>query len=77
MCEIASPLKIKRNMKSHILTKPKDLPESRESWPDKRKGEFLLKNLTDALKYLSKSREIWLEERKDEASSSLTVVRVI
>ena len=30
MCEIASLLKIKRKMKSHILTKPKDLPESRK-----------------------------------------------
>ena len=31
MHEIASPLKIKRKMKAHIPTRPKDLPESRES----------------------------------------------
>ena len=31
MCDIASPLKIKRKMKAHILTRPKDLPKSRES----------------------------------------------
>ena len=33
MREIASLLKIRRNMKSHIPTRPKDLPESRESRP--------------------------------------------
>ena len=31
MREIASPLNIKRKMKSHILTRPKYLPKSRES----------------------------------------------
>ena len=31
MRDIASPLKIKRKMKEHIPTRPKDLPELRET----------------------------------------------
>ena len=77
MREIESLLKIKRKMKPHIPTRPKDLPESRESWPDERKGEVLSENSTDALKYLSESSEIQIEERKDEASSSLSMAGVI
>ena len=41
MRDIASPLKIKRKMKAHILTRPKDLLESREIQPVERKGEVL------------------------------------
>ena len=44
-------------MKAHILTRPKDLPESRENRPVERKGEVLLENLTEAPKDLSESRE--------------------
>ena len=64
-------------MKSHTPTKPKDLPDSRESQPDKRKGEVLSEKSTDAPKDLSESRESRPEERKDEASSSLSVARVV
>jgi hypothetical protein len=77
MCNIASPLKIKRKMKAHILTRSKYLPESRESQPVERKGEVLSKNSTDTPKDLSKSRESWPEERKDEASSSSSMVGVV
>ena len=77
MHEIASPLKIKRKMKSHILTRPKDLPKSRESQLDERKGEVLSKNSIDAPKDISKLRESRPEERKDEASLSSSVVGVI
>ena len=69
MREIASPLNIKRKMKAHIPTRPKDLPESRESWPVERKGEVLSENLTNMPKDLSESRESQPEERKDESSS--------
>ena len=64
MHEIASSLKIKRKTKSHIPTRPKDLPESRESRPVQRKGEVLSKNSTKAPKGLSESRESQLEEGK-------------
>ena len=47
MCEIASPLKLKRKTKSHILTRPKYLPESREIQPHERKGEVMSDNLID------------------------------
>ena len=57
MHEIASPLKIKRKMKSHILTRPKDLPESRECQTVERKGEVLLEKSTNAPKDLSELRE--------------------
>ena len=57
MHEIASSLKIKRKMKSHIPTRPKDLLESRESRPVERKGEVLWENSTDVPKDLSESRE--------------------
>ena len=77
MHDIASPLKIKRKMKPPILTRPKDLLESRESQRVERKGEVLSKNSTEAPKDLSESREIQSEERKDDASSSLSVVVVI
>ena len=75
--EIASPLKSKRKMKSHDLTRPKDLPESRESQTDERKGEALSEDSTIMPKYLSESRESHPKEREDEASSSSSVVRVI
>ena len=77
MCNIASPLKIKRKMKSHISTRPKDLPEWRESQPVERKGEVMSKNSTDVPKDLFESRESRLEERKDEASSSSSTVGVV
>ena len=64
-------------MKSHILTRPKDLLESRESRQVERKGEVLLENLTDAPKDLFESRESQLEERKDEALLSSSVIEVI
>ena len=77
MCEITSPLKIKRKMKPHIPTRPKYLPESREIQPIERKGEVILENSTDAPKNLFESGEIQPEERKDEALSSLSIVRVV
>lgn len=77
MREIASPLKIKRKMKAHIPTRPKELPESRESWPVERKGEVMSENSTEAPWDPSESRESQLEERKDEASSSSSAVRVV
>ena len=55
--EIASPLKIKRKMKSHIWTRPKDLPELRESRPIERKGEVQSENSIDAPRDLSELRE--------------------
>ena len=39
MRELTSPLRIKRKMKPPVPTRPKDLPESRESRPEERKGE--------------------------------------
>ena len=57
MRDIASPLRIKRKMKPLVPTRPKDLPESRESQPVERKGEVLLENSIEAPKGLSKSRE--------------------
>ena len=77
MREISSPLKIKRKMKEHIPTRPKDIHELRESRLVERKGEVLLENSIDAPKYLSESRESPLEEIKDEASSSSSMVRVV
>ena len=77
MREISSPLETKRKLKSHISTRPKDLPELRESRPDERKGEALSENSIDAPKDLFESRESQLEERKDEASSSSSAVRVV
>ena len=64
-------------MKAHIPTRPKDLPESRESRPVERKGELLLENSIDAPKDLSELREHQPEERKDEASSSSFMIRVV
>ena len=58
MCDIASPLKIKRKMKEHIPNRPKDLFESRESRPVERKGEVLSENCINVPKDLSGSREI-------------------
>ena len=77
MSEIASPLKMKRKMKSHISARPKDLPKSMKSWPDERKGEVLSENLTDVPKDLSELRESWPKETKDDASSSSSAVGVI
>ena len=77
MRDIASSLKIKRKMKAHIPTRPKDQPESRKSRPVERKGEVMSENSTNAPKCLSKSRESRPEERKDEASSSLPTIGVI
>ena len=77
MCEIASLLKIKRNIKTHIPTRTKDLLESRESQPVERKGEILLENSTDVSKDLSELRESRPEERKVEASSSSSAARVV
>ena len=77
MHEIASPLKIKRKMKSHILTRTKDLPKSRKSRRVERKGEVLSDNSTKAPKDLSESRESRPEERKDEALSSSSTVGVV
>ena len=77
MRDIASPLRIKRKMKPPVPTRPKDLPESRESRPIERKGEVLSENLNEAPQGLSKSRESRPEERKDEASSSSSIVRVV
>ena len=57
MRKIASSLKIKKKMKAHISTRPKDLPESREIQLVERKGEVLSKNSTDVPKDLSESRE--------------------
>ena len=87
MRDIASPLKIKRKMKSHILTRQKkdeityldqtkDLPKMRHRLVE-RKGEVLLENSTDAPKVLSESRESQPEERKDEASSSSPAIGVV
>ena len=75
--DIASPLKTKRKLKSHISTRPKYLPESRERRPDERKGEFMLEDSTIVPKDLSELRENRPEERKDEASSSSSIVGVI
>ena len=77
MREVASLLKIKRNIKEHIPTRPKDLFDSMESQPVERKGEVLSENSTNMPKDLSESRESRPEERKYEASSSLSVVRVV
>lgn len=77
MRDIAGPLRIKRKKKPPIPTRPKDLPELRESWPVERKGEVLSKNLTKVPKDLSESRESWQEEIKDEASSSSSEVGVV
>ena len=77
MHKIAGQLNIRRKMKSHISTRPKDLPELRESRPAKRKGEVLLENSTNMPKYLSESRESQPEERKGEASSSLSTVGMV
>lgn len=77
MCNISSLLKIKRKMKAHISTRPKDLPELRESRPVERKCEVLSENLTNVPKYLSVLRESRLEERKDGALSSSSTVGVV
>ena len=64
-------------MKSLIPTRPKYLPQSRESRLDEKKDEVLSENLTDAPKDISELRECRPEERKDEASSSFLVVGVV
>ena len=77
LCEIAIPLKSKRNLKSHELTRSKYLPKSRECWPNERNGKGLSEDSTIVPKYLSKSRESWPKESKDEALSSSSMVEVI
>ena len=64
-------------MKPPILTRPKDLLESRKSQPVERKGEVLSENSTEAPKDLSKLRESPPKERKDEASLSSSAVGVV
>ena len=41
ICELTSPLRIKRTMKPLVLTKPITIPQSMERKPEKR-GEVLL-----------------------------------
>ena len=77
MCEITSPLRIKRKMKPPVPTKPKDLPKSREIRPVERKGEVSSEISMEELKYLPDLRESRPEERKGEASSSSSTVRMV
>ena len=71
--ELTSPLRMKRKMKPPVPTKPKDLPESRESQPIERKGEVSSKISTEEPKDLPESRESQLVERKGEISSEISM----
>ena len=77
MREITNQLRMKRKMKPPVLTRPKDLPELRESRPEKRKGEALSEDSTIVPKDLSESRESRPKEREDESLLSSSVVGVI
>ena len=77
MREITSPLRMKRKMKPPVLTRPKDLPKSRESRPVERKGEVSSEISREEPKELPESRESRPEERKGEASSSSSTVGLV
>ena len=75
MHERTSPLRIKRNMKPLVLTRPKDLSKLMERQP-KEKGEVLSEISTKELKDPPESRERRPEEKGEASSSSSTIVMV-